>query len=68
MVMGTAQYIALEQALGQDAIATSDVYSWESLRSTFGQTSFTGDGALTVAMKHISRRPRRCPSTCRPRP
>ncbi len=27
MVMGTAQYIAPEQALGQDATAASDVYS-----------------------------------------
>ncbi|NLG56001.1 MAG: serine/threonine protein kinase [Rhodococcus sp.] len=55
MVMGTAQYIAPEQALGQDATTASDVYSlgivgYEALS---GQRPFVGDGALTVAMKHV---------------
>ena len=68
MVMGTAQYIAPEQALGQDAIAASDVYAlgvvgYESLS---GKRPFTGDGALTVAMKHIKEQPAPLPADLPP--
>jgi eukaryotic-like serine/threonine-protein kinase len=55
MVMGTAHYIAPEQALGHDAEPTSDVYSlavcgYECLA---GYRPFRSENAVTVAMMHI---------------
>ncbi|MQA14825.1 MAG: protein kinase [Pseudonocardiaceae bacterium] len=55
MVMGTAHYIAPEQAEGSEAGPASDVYSlgvvgYECLA---GQRPFRADSAVTVAMMHI---------------
>ena len=55
MVMGTAHYIAPEQALGHPAEPASDVYSlavcgYECLA---GHRPFLSENAVTVAMMHI---------------
>jgi serine/threonine-protein kinase len=55
MVMGTAHYIAPEQATGAEAGPASDVYSlavcgYECLA---GRRPFLSDHAVTVAMQHI---------------
>ena len=68
MVMGTAQYIAPEQALGEDATAASDVYALGVVgyEAVSGKRPFTGDGALTVAMKHIKETPAPLPADLPP--
>ncbi len=63
MVMGTAQYIAPEQALGHEATSASDVYSlavvgYEALS---GQRPFKGEGTITVAMAHVRDQPAALP-------
>lgn len=65
MVMGTAQYISPEQATGGEATAASDVYALSVVgyEALTGERPFTGDGPLTVAMKHIQDAPPSLPDS-----
>ncbi|MBV9845666.1 MAG: protein kinase [Kutzneria sp.] len=68
MVMGTAHYIAPEQATGQDAEPASDVYSlavvgYECLA---GHRPFLSESAVTVAMMHIREPPPTLPADVPP--
>ncbi|GAA2721152.1 serine/threonine-protein kinase [Cellulomonas aerilata] len=56
MVMGTAQYLSPEQAVGRPATASSDLYSlgivaYESLA---GRRPFTGPTAVDIAVAHVN--------------
>ncbi len=59
-ILGTAQYLAPEQAKGHPVDERSDLYSvgvvlYEMLTGT---VPFKGDSAVTVALKHVSEVPR----------
>lgn len=64
MVVGTAQYIAPEQALGREATPASDVYALGVVghEAVSGSRPFTGDSPLSVAMMHVRDEPPALPA------
>ena len=65
MVMGTAQYLAPEQAMGGEATPSGDLYSlgviaYEALA---GQRPFTGKSAIDIAMSHVRDEPPALPNS-----
>lgn len=64
-VMGTAQYISPEQAVGKDATSASDTYSlgivgYEAL---CGKRPFDGEGSVSAAMAHVTASPNPLPNS-----
>ncbi|WP_430591837.1 protein kinase domain-containing protein [Humidisolicoccus flavus] len=64
-VMGTVQYLSPEQASGQAAAPTTDIYSlgivaYEALA---GKRPFTGESQVAIAMAHINDDPPELPGT-----
>jgi serine/threonine-protein kinase len=63
-VMGTAQYLAPEQAMGRPATPLSDIYAlgvvgYEALT---GERPFTGDTPVAIAMAHVNSEPPQLPA------
>ncbi len=58
-VMGTAQYLAPEQATGHAATPSSDVYALGvvAFESLAGVRPFTGESQVAVAMAHVNQDP-----------
>jgi serine/threonine protein kinase len=68
MIIGTAHYIAPEQATGKETGPASDVYSLAvvAYECLSGQRPFPGDNALSVAMMHIRNPPPPLPADVPP--
>ncbi|MCU1431601.1 MAG: serine/threonine protein kinase, partial [Actinotalea sp.] len=56
MVMGTAQYLSPEQAIGRAATPQSDIYSLGivAYESLVGNRPFTGPTAVDIAVAHVN--------------
>jgi len=56
MVMGTAQYLSPEQAVGQPATAASDLYALGivAYEATAGRRPFTGSTPVDIAVAHVN--------------
>ena len=56
MVMGTAQYLSPEQAIGKSATPLSDVYALGvvAYEATVGRRPFSGDTPVIIAVAHVN--------------
>ncbi|TWE10406.1 serine/threonine-protein kinase [Rudaeicoccus suwonensis] len=67
-VMGTAQYLAPEAAMGQETTALTDVYSLAVVTYEMlgGRRPFNADSAVALALQHVNDAPPPLPSTVPP--
>lgn len=65
MVMGTAQYLSPEQAIGRPATGASDIYALGivAYESLVGHRPFTGSTAVDIAVAHVNEPVPPLPST-----
>lgn len=58
-ILGTANYLSPEQAQGNEVGSVSDIYSLGVVlfEMATGKVPFTGDGPVTIALKHIHEAP-----------
>ena len=73
MVLGSANYVAPEQAKGDDVGPAADQYSLGCVlfEAVTGRTPYAGANPVAIATQHVSAPvpdPRRTSPTCRPRP
>ena len=56
MVMGTAQYLSPEQAIGKQAMPQSDLYALGVIayEATVGRRPFTGKSPVDIAVAHVN--------------
>ncbi|GAA1980784.1 hypothetical protein GCM10009718_17110 [Isoptericola halotolerans] len=68
MVMGTAQYLSPEQAVGQPATAASDLYALGivAYEGTVGKRPFTGSTPVDIAVAHVNNAVPPLPPTVHP--
>ena len=68
MVMGTAQYLSPEQAVGQPATPLSDVYALGvvAFEATAGKRPFTGNTPVEIAVAHVNSPVPPLPTTVHP--
>ena len=64
-ILGTAQYLSPEQAMGQSATASSDIYALGVIGHEMltGQPPFNADTLLATAMAHLNQPPPPLPDT-----
>lgn len=68
MVMGTAQYLSPEQAIGQAATGVSDVYALGivAYEAIVGRRPFTGKTPVDIAIAHVNEAVPALPATTEP--